>query len=259
MAQGQAGELLEMEDGGVSKSWRQILVRALDVSPVIDGKDMLSARISNSLLNQGFKEMGEVADFLEENPRFVGWYNVGGKSLVALKAWIATQKDSDLRFDLFDEKTLAQFRELARLAQEARAVEVARADALGKAIQQLRREIKRASVPAEMERVEFVPSAGPNVEFTGKLLAQGRYETGGRDPLSVQMEVWQTQGGAYVAMRCANPSSRDGIKVTEVAVVPAQADALAMRCAVMDLFDWNNRARAMMRKAQDWSFKLEVD
>ena len=81
------------------------------------------------------------------------------------------------------------------------------------------------------------------MEFSGRQIARDEYETNGRDPLNVIMEVWQTRAGAIVGMRSAAPCEREGIEVVEVAVAEPQEDAVAMRFQIMDLFNWHDRAR----------------
>lgn len=123
----------------------------------------------------------------------------------------------------------------------------------------LYRAAKRAEeVPEEFDRVEIVQTYGPKLEFTGKLLCEGKHETRGRDPLSIRMEIWQTQGGALIAASYAEPADRQGFETAQATVVEPQDDAQAMRFAVMDHFRWDSNARQMVVKKLKWSMRREV-
>ncbi|QZP06774.1 hypothetical protein [Caenibius sp. WL] len=108
------------------------------------------------------------------------------------------------------------------------------------------------------ERVEISQTHGPKLEFTGVLLCETEYETRGRDRLSVRLEIWQTQGGALIAARYAEPAARDGFETIDTAVVAPQEDAQAMRFAVMDHFRWDMNARTMVGKKLKWTLRQEV-
>jgi hypothetical protein len=115
-----------------------------------------------------------------------------------------------------------------------------------------------APLPEEFERVEFVQARGPTVEFTGRRLAETNWETNGARPLRIVQEVWETQGGALVAVSTSAPVDGDGFEDARVLVVEATDDVQAMRFAVMGHFDWNDRARSMAKKL-GWSLRVEVE
>ena len=50
---------------------------------------------------------------------------------------------------------------------------------------------------------------------------------------------------------------REAREDARVTVVPPTDDVQAMRFAVLDAFDWDNRARSMARKL-GWSLRTEV-
>lgn len=99
---------------------------------------------------------------------------------------------------------------------------------------------------------------GPRIEFGGRLLCED-------DSGPVHMEVWETKGGALVAVTSANMhDGRDGLDVRAKVVnrgwcstVNAEMDQQIMRFAVMDHFNWDNRARSMVKKI-GWKLVQEV-
>ena len=124
------------------------------------------------------------------------------------------------------------------------------------------RALKRAARRAEeldgaWERVEFVPTAGPTTEFTGRLLASDAFETRGRDRLSISMQVWETKAGALVAVDETTPQFDGATPKLAVKVCPPTADVQEQRFAVMEHFGWSSRARSMARKL-GWSLRVEV-
>lgn len=119
------------------------------------------------------------------------------------------------------------------------------------------RAAKRATVPDGLERVEFKQHKGPTIEFTGRLLAETEFETRGADPMHVTFEIWETAGGALVAVVMTRPFNR-GFEIVRATVAERQDDAQAMHFAVMDHFDWGDAARNMARKL-GWSLRMEVE
>ena len=122
----------------------------------------------------------------------------------------------------------------------------------------LKRIAARASVPAEMERVEIVQARGPTVEFSGRLLAETSFAMRRGTALEITLEIFQTQGGALVAVSSSTLPGGRGREDARVTVVPLQDDVHAMRLAVMAAFEWNDRARSMVRKL-GWSIRQEVE
>ncbi|MFC3174597.1 hypothetical protein ACFOD9_10070, partial [Novosphingobium bradum] len=122
----------------------------------------------------------------------------------------------------------------------------------------LKRAIKRAEeLDAAWERVEFVPTSGPTVEMTARLLAEQEFDTRGELPLSITMQIWETKAGALVAVDETRPLFEDGTPKLAVRICQFSSDAQAQRFAVMEHFAWNNRARSMARKL-GWSLRVEV-
>lgn len=120
-------------------------------------------------------------------------------------------------------------------------------------------------------RVTIKQSRGPTLEFQGRLLAHTEWEA--RDGL-MRLELWQTERGALIPVtrsRFDDEGRRALVSATvvepyrladqKVAVpgeVPQTDDAL-MRFAVMDHFDWTDRARSMVRDQLGWVLKRVVE
>lgn len=116
----------------------------------------------------------------------------------------------------------------------------------------LNREMKRAAtLPAEFERVELVTARGPVVEFTGRLMRQDAFDVAAG---KVRLEVWQTEGGALVAVDSFD-NGEDGERIK---VCTPSGGIEDQRMAIMEFFGWTNRARSMARKL-GWSVRRDVD
>jgi hypothetical protein len=109
--------------------------------------------------------------------------------------------------------------------------------------------INRASVPDDAERVEFVQSKGPTVEFTGHLLWQVEYQ----NPMTKDtftLELWRTLSGKLVAVDIV--TFQDGQEKVTVHVRDAGEEL-----ALMDDLGWTPNARNMAKKMK-WMLKVEV-
>jgi hypothetical protein len=163
-----------------------------------------------------------------------------------------------MNLDLFDPKTAKRFRDLAAEVQLARETGANHGVVLADAVQAMKRLNKRARVVPNHERVEIVQHRGPTIEFSGRLLASDEFVTRGDDPMRIEMEIWESAAGALVAVRSSEPAEREGIEIVWATVIEPGPDPLAMHCAVMDAFDWQDRARSMARKL-GWSLRVEVE
>ena len=161
-----------------------------------------------------------------------------------------------MSIDIFDDKARGMFRDLAHSAQEARGLGLNFKTVLADALKAMKREIRRAEVADEWERVEIVQMRGPTVEFTGRLLASTEFTTKG-GALDMALEIGETKARALVAVSSGVMAGRER-EDARVTVVPPTDDVQAMRFAVLDAFDWDNRARSMARKL-GWSLRVEVD
>ena len=128
---------------------------------------------------------------------------------------------------------------------------------------------RAATLPDEFERIEFKQTRGPTVEATARLLCENSHN--GRDGNHYEMEIWETQGGALIAMSSSAPIDGGGFEDLRVTVVePVIIDKYSPEChrdrvelerrfAVMDHFNWDLRARSMVVKKLKWSLRCEVD
>ena len=128
----------------------------------------------------------------------------------------------------------------------------------------------------------IVQSRGPAIEFAGRLIASDEFEVR-RDNSTMRLEIYETQGGALIAV--TRGEAMQGGEVRDIVaaevvppmegltrMVPKAGDIPtfnyeradvgvtdAMRFAVMDFFDWSDRARSMVRKQLKWSLKMTVE
>jgi hypothetical protein len=145
---------------------------------------------------------------------------------------------------------------LDRLDQSARG---AITSAIADAQRAVKRILKRAEeMPAEWERVEFVQDRGPTIEATARLIAETSFDTRQGQPLQMDLEIWETQGGALIAVSASTLPGGTGREDLRATVIPPIADVQAMRFAVMDALNWHVRARSMVRKL-GWSLRVEID
>ena len=110
----------------------------------------------------------------------------------------------------------------------------------------------------EYKPEEINQSRGPVLAFRGRLIASEERETKGRDPMTVLTEIFETEGGAYVAVSSMAPIEREGFEDVRAAVIAPGPDEVARRCAVMDFFNWDHHARKMCVKKLKWRFRVEV-
>jgi predicted RNase H-like HicB family nuclease len=130
--------------------------------------------------------------------------------------------------------------------------------ALGECERALKHIAKRAeTLSAEYENVEIVQDRGPAIEFSGRLLCETSFETRGGRPLEITLEVWETRGGALVAVSSSTLPGESGREDARALVVPPHPNEQEMHFAVMDFYQWENRARSMVRKI-GWKLRLKV-
>jgi len=110
----------------------------------------------------------------------------------------------------------------------------------------------------EMKPETIRQTRGPAIKFTGREIAHTEFTTKGRDPLSWIFEIWETAGGAMIAVTSSAPDQREGVDDVRATVVEL-GEAQAMQFAVMDHFDWTQRAKSMVRDQLGWKLVLEVE
>lgn len=174
--------------------------------------------------------------------------------------FIATSGAGDQPRAALPEKLADRIKAVGRLAGEAwPAAGQEVASIMADTERALKRAMRRADeLEGAWERVEFVPTRGATVEFTGRLLAADEFETKGRDPIRAHMQIWETRAGALVAVD--ETQRLDGVSTQRLAVLicPPTGDAQEQRFAVMEHFGWSTRARTMARKL-GWSLRIEVE
>ena len=109
----------------------------------------------------------------------------------------------------------------------------------------------------EMKRETIRQNRGPAIKFTGRELASAEFTTKGREPLSWVLEIWETAGGAMIAVSSSTPAEWDGAPDVRATVVEP-GEEQAMQFAVMDHFGWTTRAKTMVRDQLGWKLVLEV-
>ena len=109
----------------------------------------------------------------------------------------------------------------------------------------------------DWERISIAQMRGPTIEATARLLAYTGF-TEKRNGLEILLEIYETKGGALLAISSSTLPGGAGREDARIAVVEPSDDVLAMRYAVMEHFNWENRARSMVRKL-GWSLLREVE
>ena len=112
------------------------------------------------------------------------------------------------------------------------------------------------------EKITLKQDFGPTIQFRGTLLADTDFETkkGGVKTGDMVLEVWETEGGAYIAyseLKYSNGAKNRRATVIEQPYREDGRDTEYMQRAVLDAFDWNSHARSMMRDA-GWSLTWKV-
>lgn len=178
-----------------------------------------------------------------------------------MKTFRVLGEHAPAKHSLGDDPVPPKVFDLAKVACEAMAANsAATGTAIAESLKAMKRIINRAqTLPEKYERVEITMSRGPTLEFSGRLICEEEFVTRGPDPMKIGMEVWQTQRGAYVAASFSEPANRPGFENCQALVVEPDGDDFAMRCKVMDFFNWEDRARSMVRKQANWSFRMEVE
>jgi hypothetical protein len=101
---------------------------------------------------------------------------------------------------------------------------------------------------------------GPTIEFTGRLLGDIDFEiTSGRGAMKMTLEIYETRGGALVAVSASRLLEEAGFEDVRAIVIPKQDDVQAMQFAAMDFWTWETRARRMVQRKLKWSLKMQVE
>ena len=139
----------------------------------------------------------------------------------------------------------------------------------------------------EYQAKTLKPTTSAPVRFKGRIIAETEWDT--RDGCWMRFTVWETRGGAYIAqisgdvpgkpdqVHCSvgvvEPIFRSTTRAECVDVVerrlasdephkiPMEAtvrDETAMQIAVLQHFDWHDRAKAMLKRELGWAPVIEV-
>ncbi len=120
------------------------------------------------------------------------------------------------------------------------------------------------------------PSRGAPVRFKGRIIAETEWDT--KDGCWMRFTVWETKGGAYIAVIDGDvPGKPDQVHCKVGVVEPIYQgepvlgpvveerpgiiihsmerprDETAMQIAVLSHFDWHDRAKAMLKRELGWS------
>lgn len=107
----------------------------------------------------------------------------------------------------------------------------------------------------EYKLTTLKPSRSEPLRFKGRIIADTEWDTKSGDWM--RFEIWETQGGAYIAVIVGNVPGEDREDLT-AAVFPPQDDEFERRVAVLRFFDGHDRARSMIRSKLKWSLLREV-
>ena len=115
----------------------------------------------------------------------------------------------------------------------------------------------------EYQAKTLKPSRSAPVRFKGRIIAETQWNT--REGCWMRFTVWETRGGAYIAVIDGDvPGKPDQVHckvgVVEPIIVNAEGDRdeTAMQIAVLDVFDHHDRAKAMLKRELGWSPVREV-
>lgn len=104
--------------------------------------------------------------------------------------------------------------------------------------------IKRANVPDGKERIEYAPTRGPTVEFTGQLLHSGELHGN-------MIEICQTLSGKLVIYQEWIGDRGDTLSRVDICEAGDHIGA-------MNALNWSMLARTAAKKL-GWSYRIEVD
>lgn len=114
----------------------------------------------------------------------------------------------------------------------------------------------------EFQAKTLRPTTSAPVRFKGRIIAETEWNT--REGCWMRFTVWETRGGAYIAQISGDvPGKPDQVHCTVGVVEPiydedGERDEIAMQIAVLDVFDFHDRAKAMLKRELGWSPVIEV-
>ena len=108
----------------------------------------------------------------------------------------------------------------------------------------------------EYQAKTLKPSRGAPVRFKGRIIAETEWDT--RDGCWMRFTVWETRGGAYIAQISGDVPGKPDQVHCSVTVVEPHPNPTAMQIAVLQHFDFHDRAKAMLKRELGWSPVIEV-
>lgn len=112
------------------------------------------------------------------------------------------------------------------------------------------------------------PTRSAPVRFKGRIIAETQWGTGKFHPDGkecwMRFRVWETRGGAYITEIGGDvPGKSTQVHCTVGIVRPivdavGEPDETAMQIAVLDKFEWHDRAKRMLKNELGWSPWMEV-
>lgn len=108
----------------------------------------------------------------------------------------------------------------------------------------------------ECRRIEIEQSRGPTIAFEGKLLCTRTAELPASE-MPLKMAIYQTTAGALIAVSSRPEDGDEGDACIRAAVVEVGDDIQAAHFAILDHFDWDRQAQAMVAPL-GWSLRREV-
>ncbi|MGQ2942944.1 MAG: hypothetical protein ACT6Q7_02965 [Blastomonas fulva] len=140
-----------------------------------------------------------------------------------------------------------------------RAMEIAPSHAgtiIADAAQALHKAIRIAEAGAEWERFDLIPTAGPRTGFMGRILCEQQYVT--RQGRTKGRELYQTQGGALVALGISYAVDDGERDLVAVRVAGARDDEAAQQAEIMEFWQWDDGAMEMAKKL-GWNTAVWID
>ena len=115
---------------------------------------------------------------------------------------------------------------------------------------------------AQYDPKTLKPSRGAPVRFKGRIIAETEWDT--KDGCWMRFTVWETRGGAYIAQTSGDvPGKPDQVHCSVTVVEPIYDDAderdeTAMQIAVLQHWEFHDRAKAMLKRELGWAPVIEV-
>jgi hypothetical protein len=111
---------------------------------------------------------------------------------------------------------------------------------------------------AEMIARRLSPTRGPVTKFVGRIIAEATSHKQGKQRWQ-ECRLWETKGGALIAELVGASDAGTERDITTLTVVEPNQDGGRDMFAVMEGFEWNTLARAMVRDQLGWKLERIVE